>query len=262
MTFCLGMRCQDGLLAIADTRITSGNEISVAKKVSVHQISHHSMFILTSGLRSLRDKAVTYFEQRLSQDNGSLQQMYQAANAFSEDVRTVRTEDAQWLTSSGLAFDLHCIIGGQLEQDDEPHMFLVYPEGNWIEVRTATPYVIIGDTRYGKPILDRLWRFDRTLPDALRIGLIAFNETKTSASNVDFPADAVLYRPGSFEIKEARFTLDQMSPLDQSWGQAVEIAANQMSGITDGYFQELDSAPPAATHFGDTQWAARGVSWP
>lgn len=263
MTFCLGMKCQDGLLAIADTRITSGNEISVAKKVSVHQIARHSMFILTSGLRSLRDKSITYFEQRLSQDEAALQQMYQAANAFSDDVRKVRTEDAQWLASSGLSFDLHCIIGGQLEQDNEPHMFLVYPEGNWVEVRTATPYVIIGDTRYGKPILDRLWRHDRTLQDALRIGLIAFNETKTSASNVDFPADAVLYRPGSFEIKEERFTAEELMPMDKKWNEAIEHAASQMSEITGKLFQDLDSAPPAATHFGDThQWAARGVSWP
>jgi putative proteasome-type protease len=262
MTFCLGMKCQDGLLAIADTRITSGNEISTAKKVSVHQIAHHSMFILTSGLRSLRDKSITYFEQRLSQDHTGIQQMYQAANAFADEVRKVRSEDAQWLISSNLSFDLHCIIGGQLEQDDEPHMFLVYPEGNWVEVRTGTPYVIIGDTRYGKPILDRLWRFDRTLHDALRIGLIAFNETKTSASNVDYPADAVLYRPGSFEIKEARFSAEDLAPMDRKWGEAIEAASNQMSEVTRQYFQELDSAPPAATHFGDTQWAARGVSWP
>jgi predicted proteasome-type protease len=91
--------------------------------------------------------------------------MYQAANAFADEVRKVRSEDAQWLISSNLSFDLHCIIGGQLEQDDEPHMFLVYPEGNWVEVRTGTPYVIIGDTRYGKPI--RLPGGRRALPPRL-----------------------------------------------------------------------------------------------
>ncbi len=256
------MKCQEGLLAIADTRITSGNEISMAKKVSVHQIANHSLFILTSGLRSLRDKAVTYFEHRLVDDPENLSMMYQAANAFAEDVRSVRTEDSQWLVESGLNFDLHCIVGGQLHEDDEPHMYLVYPEGNWVEVRTGTPYVIIGDTRYGKPILDRLWRHNRPLNDALRIGLIAFNETKTSASNVDYPADAVLYRPGTFEIKEARFSADELAPLDRNWGHAIEAAANQMSSSTESLFSELDSAPPAHTHFGDSEWAAKGVSWP
>lgn len=260
MTFCLGMKCDEGLLAIADTRITSGNEISTAKKISVHQVSHHSLFILTSGLRSLRDKAVTYFENRLATQSENLKMMYQAANAFAEDVRSVRTEDSQWLIESGLAFDLHCIVGGQLDQDDEPHMYLVYPEGNWVEVRTGTPYVIIGDTRYGKPILDRLWRHDRPLSDGLRIGLIAFNETKTSASNVDYPADAVLYRPGTFEIKESRFSADALMPLDQNWGGAIEIAANQMQNVTDPLFDQLNSAPAAHTHFGDT--SGQGVTWP
>lgn len=262
MTFCLGMKCKEGLLAIADTRITSGNEISTAKKVSVHQVANHSMFILTSGLRSLRDKAVTYFEHRLENDEAAMDRMYLAANAFAEDVRQVRMEDSQWLVESGLAFDLHCIVGGQLEQDDEPHMFLVYPEGNWIEVRTGTPYVIIGDTRYGKPVLDRLWNFNRTLQEALRVGLLAFNDTKTSASNVDYPADAVLYRPGSFEIKEARFTEEDLAPLNEQWNQAVQAAAGQMAHITDHFFSDLDNSPPAHTHFGDTQWAAQGTSWP
>ena len=262
MTFCLGMKCREGLLAIADTRITSGNEISTAKKISVHQIERHSIFILTSGLRSLRDKAVTYFENRLEEGTTSLPHMFQAANAFADDLRRVRQEDAQWLTSSGLLFDLHCIVGGQLENDDEPHMYLLYPEGNWVEVRTATPYVIIGDTRYGKPLLDRLWRNERSLQDALRIGLIAFNETKTSAANVDFPADSVLYRPGSFEIKEARFTEEDMSRLDARWSEAVESAADEMKNITDAMFAELDSAPPALTHFGDSVPPDLGANWP
>ena len=262
MTFCLGMKCREGLLAIADTRITSGNEISTAKKISVHQIERHSIFILTSGLRSLRDKAITYFENRLEEGAGSLTHMFQAANAFADDLRRVRQEDGQWLSSSGLLFDLHCIVGGQLGADDEPHMYLLYPEGNWVEVRAATPYVIIGDTRYGKPMLDRLWRNDRSLRDALRIGLIAFNETKTSAANVDFPADSVLYRPGSFEIREARFSGVEMLNLDARWGEAVELAADQMKEVTDQLFAELDAAPPAQTHFGDTVPPDLGANWP
>jgi putative proteasome-type protease len=262
MTFCLGMRCSEGLLASADSRITSGTEISMAKKISVHQIANHSLFVLTSGLRSVRDKAITYFEHRLQDPATSLSRMYLAANAFAEEVKRVRKEDSQWLRESGLSFDLHCIVGGQLEDDDEPHMFLVYPEGNWVEVGRGTPYVIIGDTRYGKPILDRLWTYRSTLPEALRVGLIAFNDTKTSAANVDYPLDVVLYRPGTFEIKEARFGEKEMEPLMVRWNDAIHSAAIQMSSITDGFFENLDKAPPANTHFGDQSWTARGTTWP
>ena len=72
VTFCLGMKCEEGLLAIADTRITSGTETSIARKIAVHQGDEHCLFILTSGLRSIRDKALTYFEERLDHDESSL----------------------------------------------------------------------------------------------------------------------------------------------------------------------------------------------
>src|SRR5690606_40353495 len=132
------MKAEAGLLAIADTRITSGSEASVAKKITVHQSDGFAMFILTSGLRSLRDKAITYFEERLRDDKRDLDRMYKAANALSDEIRRVRTEDQRWLAESGLNFDLHCILGGQLRNDDVHHLFLLYPEGNWIEVGVAT----------------------------------------------------------------------------------------------------------------------------
>ena len=175
MTFCLGMKCQEGLLAIADARITSGTELSTAKKISIHQHAQHSMFILTSGLRSVRDKAITYFEERLQDESAHFTKMYQAANALAEEIRRVRREDGEWLAGDGIFFDLHCIFGGQLEGDDEQRLYLIYPEGNWVEVRAATPYVIIGESRYGKPILDRVWNYEQGLFDALRVGLLGWS---------------------------------------------------------------------------------------
>ncbi len=185
MTFCLGMKCEEGLLAIADTRITSGAETSIARKIAVHQGDEHCLFILTSGLRSIRDKALTYFEERLDDEESGLTKLYEAANVLADELRRVREEDARWLIDSGLAFDLHCIVGGQLSRDAEPHLYLLYPEGSWVEVRSGTPYVIIGESRYGKPILDRAWSHDQPLLHALRDGLLAFDATVTSASDVD-----------------------------------------------------------------------------
>ncbi len=251
MTFCLGMKCRDGLLAIADTRITSGTEMSTAQKISVHSYEQHSMFILTSGLRSIRDKAITYFEERLDLQSQGLTKMYMAANALSEEIRRVRLEDGEWLTGDGLSFDLHCIFGGQLEDDDEPRMYLIYPEGNWVEVRTATAYVIIGESRYGKPILDRIWRHDEDLFDALRVGLVAFDATRTSASDVDYPVDAVLYRAGTFEMREARFTRDDLTPLQDYWQGAMRHAIDGAEPIVGGLFDRLHANAPARTHFDD-----------
>ena len=82
MTFCLSMKVKEGLVGIADTRITSGTEYTIAKKVSIHQHGKHSMFIMTSGLRSVRDKAVTYFQEVIEDESQKFDKLYKAINAF------------------------------------------------------------------------------------------------------------------------------------------------------------------------------------
>ena len=180
MTFCLGIKCKDGLVAIADTRITSGSEVSTAKKIAVHQGERHAMFVLTSGLRSVRDKAITYFEERWRQNGTQLSRSYEAVNALAGEIRRVYEEDNDWLVKAGLHFDLHCIVGSQLAEDDAPHLYLLYPQGNWVEVSRGTPYLIIGETRFGKPILDRALRYDASLEQALRLGVLSFNSTEAA----------------------------------------------------------------------------------
>ena len=241
MTFCLGMKCEEGLLAIADTRVTSGREMSIAKSMSVHQTEKHSMFILTSGLRSLRDKAVTYFEERLASEDGNLGKMFQAANALSAEIRRVRAEEQEWLAEGGLRFDLRCILGGELEADSEHRLYLLYPEGNWEEVRVGTPYVIIGESRYGKPLLDRLWRHDLSLADPLSAGLISFDATRTSASNVDLPVDCVLYRRGTFQMHEQRFDADALEPIGECWSEAIVKAVESAKPLVDSLFETMQT---------------------
>jgi putative proteasome-type protease len=251
MTFCLGMKCAEGLLAIADTRITSGTELSTARKISIHQYEQHSMFILTSGLRSLRDKAIIYFEERLRSEVG-LDRMYKAANALAAEIRRVRAEDREYLMDGGLYFDLHCIFGGQLAGDGEAHMYLIYPEGNWVEVRSGTPYVIIGESRYGKPILDRVWSYSGGLPEALKVGLLAFDATRTSASDVDYPVDVVTYVPGTFTMREQRFSGADLQPLRDYWQNAIRAAVTLADPTMEPLVARLQQAQPARTHYGDS----------
>lgn len=132
MTFCIGMKVEDGLVGIADTRVTSGVESTVARKIAVIERKHHALFIMTSGLRSTRDKALTYFNEVLEEKDESFDNLYKAVNAFAEQVRRVTAEDKPALTQSGYQFNLNCIIGGQLENDREHKLYLLYPEGNWI----------------------------------------------------------------------------------------------------------------------------------
>ena len=149
MTFCLGMKVEDGLIGIADTRVTTGVECITARKVSIHQHGRHSMFLMTSGLRSVRDKAVTYFDEAISEGDQTFDKLFKAVNVFAAQIRRVAQEDKEALGKAGLTFDLHALVGGQLENDQEHKLYLIYPQGNWVEVSEGTP--VLHHRR------DRLW---------------------------------------------------------------------------------------------------------
>jgi len=93
VTFCIGIKLEKGLVGLSDTRITSGVEYSSAPKTTVIQRENHAMFIMTSGLRSARDKALTYFNEMLESEDKYFNRLYVAVNAFAEQVRRVRKED-------------------------------------------------------------------------------------------------------------------------------------------------------------------------
>ncbi len=197
MTYCLGIKVKEGLVAIADTRITSGTDTTTKKKISIHQADHSSLFIMTSGLRSVRDKAITYFKD-LMEEHGAFNKLYKAVNAFGEQVRRVAEEDRGALERSGFKFNLNTIIGGQLKDDDEHKLYLLYPEGNWVELDQGSPFVIIGNSGYGKPILSRTLDTRSSIDQALKAGFLSFDSTRVSANDVDFPIDVVLYKRDSF----------------------------------------------------------------
>jgi putative proteasome-type protease len=238
------MLSKSGLVALADRRITSGSELSFTKKVTTHEGPSHSIFIMTSGLRSARDKALLYFDDRLAAAEAGLSRLYEVPSALAEDIRRVRTEDERWLTASGLSFNLHAIIGGQMAGDPHARMFLIYPEGNWIEITEGTPSVIIGASSYGKPLLDRAWRVDLGLRDALTVGLLAYDATRASAADVGPPIDAVLYRDGTFGMHEHRFTADELAPLSQQWSAWISKGVTEAEHSSGPLFDAVAAAAP------------------
>ena len=194
MTYCLGIRVRRGLVAIADTRITSGTETTTAKKVSIHSNEHGTIFLMTSGLRSIRDKAVTYFEEILETEGHEYDKMYNVVNSFGRQLRRVAKEDKAPLAESGLSFNLFTIVGGKLAQDKTHKMYLLYPEGNWIEIGEATPFTIIGNSGYGKPFLNRTLNYESSIRFALKTGFLSFDSTRVSANDVGYPIDVVIYK--------------------------------------------------------------------
>ncbi|WP_207533886.1 peptidase [Desertivirga arenae] len=228
MTYCLGIKVKEGLVAIADTRITSGTDTTSKKKVYVDQREQHSIFIMTSGLRSVRDKAVIYFKELI--DGGTeFNKLYKAVNAFGEQVRRVAKEDRAALEQSGFKFNLTTIIGGQLQDDDEHKMFLLYSEGNWVELDEGSPFVIIGNSGHGKPILQRTLHNDSSMELALKTGFLSFDSTRASANDVDFPIDVVLYRKNSFQLIEHRYEKHDLENISAQWATELKKSLQNIS---------------------------------
>ncbi len=229
MTFCLAMKVQDGLVGIADTRVTSGKECMTAKKVTIHQNSgRHAAFIMTSGLRSLRDKAVTYFQEVIDQEDQSFNKLYKMVNAFGEQVKRVAQEDRKTLEENGLMFNLYALVAGQLEDDKEPMLYMLYPEGNWVEAGDASPYFIIGNTGHGRPLLDRALKYESSMEFALKVGFLSFNATRVSANDVEYPIDVVTCKKDDFHIVEKRFNRDDMHRYSVWWQERIVQSIKEM----------------------------------
>ncbi len=228
MTYCLAIKVKTGLVALADTRLTSGSEFSVARKISVHQRDKHSLFIMTSGLRSVRDKAITYFTEAIEDGTANYDKLYKAVNALAAQIRAVAKEDKTALAESGLYFNLHAIIGGQLENDREPKLYLLYPEGNWVEVGESSPYFSIGNYGYGKPVLVRSLNYDSSIEFALKTGFLSFDATIRSCNDVGYPIDVAIYENNSYKVVEHRFEESDLESIATEWNKGVTESINRM----------------------------------
>ena len=124
MTFCVGIKVNQGLVALADTQIVKGGERLSKGKLTLIEYRAQRLFIMTSGLRSLRDKTVIYLEEKLDEEAADFERLYQVAQAFGDQLRRVRGEDEAALVQGGLNFNLHAVIGGQLDRRSEPHAVL------------------------------------------------------------------------------------------------------------------------------------------
>ena len=244
MTYCLGITVKEGLIAIADTRITAGNEVYSNKKISIHEIKNHSLFIMTAGLRSVRDKAVTYFNQAVNEEEESYDYMFQAATAFGQMLKKVAAEDRETLEKEGYQFNLHAIVGGQMPKDSEHKLFLIFPEGNWIEINDGLKYQIIGNSNYGKPLLNRNLSHETSLKDALKMGFLSFDATQVSTNDVDYPIDVVVYEKGSFKAKEIRLYKEDMQTISDEWNIALR---KSLASIDEDWMKNLISFPSQPT---------------
>ena len=243
MTFCLGIKTKYGIVGLSDTRITSGTETTTSKKVFTVNREKHTFFIMTSGLRSVRDKAITYFSEVIEEQDQNVSKLYKLVNEFADQVKRVAEEDKKYLEEAGFTFNLFSIIGGQLEEDKTPKLYLLYPQGNWIEIRRGTPFVSIGNTGAGNPVLRRSLQYEDSLEYAMKCAFLAFDATRISANDVDYPIDTVVLENDQYHTIERRFEQKELEHISSFWNQRIKEAIKELPAeILDKAFVDISFA--------------------
>jgi putative proteasome-type protease len=211
MTYCCGILVREGLVMIADTRTNAGlDNISTFRKLHMfEQPGRHVMMIAASGNLSVTQGAVNLLAEGLENpETGEIekladaQSMVAASHLVGRAVRQSLVLMGEAVREPGVSFDVTLLFGGQIGTA-RPRLFMVYTAGNAIECTPDTPYLQIGEHKYGKPILDRAITFDTEIYDALKIGLISMDSTIRSNLSVGLPIDIALMRSGALQTEVA-----------------------------------------------------------
>jgi putative proteasome-type protease len=163
-------------------------------------------------------------------------------NLYAEQVRKTAEEDGVAIRAGDLRFNIHSLIGGQMSADSAHRLFLVYPEGNWVEIGPDTSYQIIGNSGFGKPILERSLTHVDPILYAFKLGILSFDATRLCAADVDFPLDVVLYTRGTFRLIEHRYERDDLRQISNWWQERMRCAVDELpSKWVESAFSKLST---------------------
>jgi putative proteasome-type protease len=209
MTYCIGLLVRDGLVMIADTRTNAGlDNISTFRKLHVFEKPGERVLALaTAGNLSVSQSVVSLLAEGIENEQTlevetlmSVPTMFKAAQLVGRAIRKVRGTDGVGLEDAGIKFDVSMLIGGQIAGAGM-RLFMLYAAGNFIESGKETPYLQIGEHKYGKPIIDRAVTFETGLADALKLGLISIDSTIRSNLGVGLPIDIATMRRDVLEAE-------------------------------------------------------------
>jgi len=208
MTYCLGVMTRRGLVMTSDSRTNSGyDQVNVCRKMYTFALPGERVFILlASGSLSLTQSIITLLERDFDQGKGlaAAPTLYDAARVVGAQVRQMSDIDRAALERDDFRFNVHFILGGQIK--GEAHdLYLIYPQGNPLRATEDSPFLQIGEHKYGRPILVRGIRYEETpLEEAAKYALISMDSTMRSNVTVGPPIDLVLYEKDALEITKRR----------------------------------------------------------
>ena len=234
MTYCVALRLNRGLVFAADTRTNAGVD-NVAQYRKLHfwrRPGERVMVLLTAGNLAVTQSVVSTLNEQLESSGPdadtlfSVPSMYRAARVVGDAIRSVKQIDGTALEASKAGFQASFILGGQIGTEI-PRLFQIYAEGNFIEATDDTPFLQIGEHKYGKPILDRVADPKMRLGEAAKLVLLSYDSTLRSNLSVGMPIDILVYERDSLDVKrEKRIAQDDgyFKNLSSAWSEALRQA--------------------------------------
>lgn len=205
MTYCVALKLNAGLVFASDSRTNAGvDQIACFKKMRTFvNNGDRVIMILSSGNLSITQNAINLFEQRGRHSDApnmwNAESLFNVAILLGDCLREVRQHDASFLEQGNVDAGANFIIGGQI-RGEQPRLFLMYAEGNFIEATEETPYFQIGETKYGKPIIDRVIQPNTELMEAIKCVLVSFDSTMRSNISVGLPIDIACCKRDSLSL--------------------------------------------------------------
>ena len=240
MTYCLAIKTEEGLVLASDSRTNAGvDQINQYSKMHTFSLENERVFVLLSAGNLATTQAVIHqiqFDLNDPQAEENLfkaEHMFDAAHYVGEISKKVQAkhggDDKQESPTFGATF----ILGGQIK-NQETELYMIYPEGNCIVVSKEKPFLQIGETKYGKPILDRLVTPQLSFQDAARCALISIDSTIRSNLSVGFPVDLLIYIKDSFNLDHCtqfREDSEQYLKLTKAWSEGIKSLFSKLPEI-------------------------------
>jgi len=240
MTYCVGIRLDAGLVFLSDSRTNAGlDQISTFRKMMIYeQPGERFMVMLSAGNLSI-SQSVREILQVEKVDRGvheppltiwNAQSMFDATRVLGSAVRRVYEQDGPSLRAAGIDFVASFIFGGQIK-GEAMRLFLVYSAGNFIEATRETTYFQIGESKYGKPVLDRMITPRTSLDQAAKCALVSMDSTLKSNLTVGLPLDLLVYEEGTLRTDRI-VCIDEHNPyfhmVRSTWGQRLREVFDAM----------------------------------
>ena len=238
MTYCLGILTHQGLVLASDSRTNAGfDDLNIARKMhTFSQPGERAFVVLSSGSLSLSQSVLNLARRSFAAGEGLARahNLYQAARELGECVRQVAEMDRAALERDNYSFNVHLLLGGQV-RDEEPGLYMIYPQGNPISATEESPFLQLGEYKYGRPLLDRGIVFGATgLMDAAKYALLSFDATMRSNGAIGPPIEMMLYHRNSLVLDCYRkFTSGdaELQAIHGRWEQSLRRAVEDLPDL-------------------------------